>query len=152
MGTHYQGTVDEIRALDVYIKLSRASESVSYRINRHLKDYNLTISQFGVLESLHHLGPMCQSELATKILKSTGNLTMVVDHLEERGLVQRVRDSNDRRFVSVHLTEAGEALIAGMFARHAAGVAREFDVLAPEEQTQLAALCRKLGRGSGALE
>jgi len=147
MGTHFSGTSDEIRALDVYIKLSRASDSVSYRINRHLKDHNLSTSQFGVLEALLHLGPMCQSELATKILKSTGNLTMVVDHLEERGLVERRRESSDRRFVTVHLTEAGEALIAGIFAEHVAGVVREIGVLAPDEQVQLAGLCRKLGRG-----
>ena len=75
----------------------------------------MSTSQFGVLELLHHLGPMCQSELAAKILKSTGNLTMVVDHLEERGLVERRRDTGDRRFITVHLTEAGEALIGGIF-------------------------------------
>jgi MarR family 2-MHQ and catechol resistance regulon transcriptional repressor len=107
----------------------------------------LSTSQFGVLESLYHLGPMCQSELATKILKSTGNLTMVVDHLEQRGLVERQRDSSDRRFITVHLTGAGETLIAGMFAEHAAGVAREFAVLTAAEQEQLALLCRKLGKG-----
>lgn len=152
MGTHFKGTPDEIRALDVYIKLSRASDSVSTRINRHLKEFSLSTSQFGVLESLYHLGPMCQSELATKILKSTGNLTMVVDHLEERGLVQRRRDSGDRRFITVHLTGAGEALISGMFAEHAAGVLREIGVLTPEEQAQLAGLCRKLGLGAEAQE
>lgn len=148
MGTHYLGTPEEMQALDVYIKLARASDSVSYRINKHLKDHNLSTSQFGVLEALLHLGPMCQSGLATKILKSTGNLTMVIDHLEARGLVERVRGAEDRRFITVYLTPAGEALIRGIFAGHAANVVREFSVLSPEEQAQLATLCRKLGKGA----
>lgn len=73
---------------------------------------------------------------------------MVVDNLEERGLVERRRDSSDRRFITVRLTPQGEALIGGMFAEHASGVAREFSVLSSEEQTELARLCRKLGKGT----
>ena len=95
---------------------------------------------------------MCQSELATKILKSTGNLTMVVDHLEERGLVERRRDTGDRRFITVHLTRPAMALIGGIFVEHAAGVVREIAVLTAEEQMQLAGLCRKVGLGGEAPE
>ncbi|MEI2690507.1 MAG: MarR family transcriptional regulator [Anaerolineae bacterium] len=116
MGTHYQGTPDEIRALDVYIKLARAADAVTQRINSHLKEDGLTVSQFGVLEALYHLGSMCQTELASKILKSTGNLTLVIDNLERDGLVERQRDSADRRFVSVYLTPTGRQLIDRIFA------------------------------------
>jgi MarR family transcriptional regulator, 2-MHQ and catechol-resistance regulon repressor len=145
MGTHYQGTPDEIRALDVYIKLSRAADAVTQRINRHLKEDGLTVSQFGVLEALYHLGPMCQTELAGKILKSTGNLTLVIDNLERGGLVERQRDTVDRRFVSVHLTPAGEELIGRIFRPHVAGVVDTMSALTAAEQEELARLTRKLG-------
>ena len=145
MGTHYQGTPDEIRALDVYIKLSRAADAVTQRINKHLKEDGLTVSQFGVLEALYHLGPMCQTELAAKILRSTGNLTLVIDNLEQAGQVERQRDTVDRRFVTVHLTPAGEALIARIFQPHVQGVVETMSALTPQEQEELAALCRKLG-------
>ena len=81
MSTHYQGTSEERRALDLYIKLSRAAESVNQRVNRHLQEVNLTVSQFGVLEALYHLGPMTPGVLCDKILRSTGNLTLVIDNL-----------------------------------------------------------------------
>lgn len=53
----YRGSKDEIRALSLYVKLVRASESVSARIHAHLSEAGLTVSQFGVLEALLHLGP-----------------------------------------------------------------------------------------------
>jgi MarR family 2-MHQ and catechol resistance regulon transcriptional repressor len=145
MGTHYQGTKLEKDALDVYIKLSRAAGAVEARINCHLKDYGLTSSQFGVLEALYHLGPLHQHELAAKILKSSGNLTLVIDNLVKRGLVERERDETDRRYITVCLTENGHQLIGDILPHHVGYVINAIGVLTSEEQHQLAALCRKLG-------
>lgn len=131
-------------ALDAYIKLMRATESVTARINRHAISPALTMSQFGVLEALMHLGPMCQRDLAKKILKSSGNLTMVIDNLEKSGLVRRERGA-DRRYLTVHLTEAGQELIDSLFPRHAQAVCDELGVLTAVEQRELARICRKLG-------
>ena len=146
MPTHYKGSEKEKLALEVYIKLARAADSVSARINQHLAEVNLTVSQFGVLEALYHLGPMHQNRLAEKILKSTGNITMVVDNLVKRQLVERRRDPDDRRCITIHLTEAGQQLMQELFPRHVAVVVEEMEVLEREEQRQLAALCRKVGR------
>ena len=145
MGTQYQGTQTEKDALDVYIKLSRAAESVETRVNSHLKNYGLTWSQFGVLEALFHLGPLHQQDLAAKILKSSGNLTLVIDNLVKRGLVERERDQCDRRFITVCLSGAGHQLISKIFPDHVTQVVEAIGVLTPTEQRQLAQLCRKLG-------
>ncbi|NOZ79979.1 MAG: MarR family transcriptional regulator [Acidobacteria bacterium] len=145
MPTRYRGDAGERKALDAYIKLMRAAESVTARLARGIRKAGLTTTQLGVLEALLHLGPMAQCELATKQLKSPANLTTVVDNLERRGLVRRRRDPGDRRRSIVELTPEGEELIAGVFPRHAEAVARELSVLSPAEQDQLARLCRKLG-------
>jgi MarR family 2-MHQ and catechol resistance regulon transcriptional repressor len=134
---------DQQDALNVYVKLMRASNSVTTRIHGHLKDDNLTISQFGVLEALYHLGPLCQGELGVKILKSNANLTTVVDSLEKKSLVVRERFDEDRRRVTVNLTEAGRKLIARVFPRHAEIVAREFNFLTVEDKTVLAKILKK---------
>ena len=147
MPTHYQGSMSAQRALDVFIKLSRAANAVESRINRHLADADLTVSQFGVLEALHHLGSMCQRDLAQKILKSSGNITMVIDNLTKRNLVRRERDKKDRRMVFAHLTDEGKHLIETLFPGHVTIVEREMAVLSPEEQDQLQTLCRKIGLG-----
>ena len=145
MGTHYQGTKEERRALDLYIKLSRAAESVNQRVNRHLQDAHLTVSQFGVLEAIYHLGPLTPGQLCDKILRSTGNLTLVIDNLEKRRLVARRQNPEDRRSTIVELTPTGCELIVGILPLHVQTVVQEMAVLSPAEQEQLAALCRKLG-------
>ena len=143
---HYQGSPGEQRALDAYVKLMRAAESVTSRVNRQLDAAGLSISQFGVLEALYHLGPLVLSDLARKILKTSGNLTMVVDNLEKRGLAERRPEPGDRRFVRVALTAKGRKLIASLFPSHARRIAAALAALSPSEQKALAALCRKLGK------
>ena len=133
------------RSLNTYTKLMRAAESVTSRVHRVLAAPRLTISQFGVLEALHHKGPLCQKDIAAKILKSTGNITLVIDNLEKLGLVRRVRDSGDRRYLTVHLTETGTALIVKVFADVEAAIVAEFSSLTEEEQEILGSLCKKLG-------
>src|SRR5918912_1458253 len=131
MGTKYRGSAAEVRALDALIKLSRAAESTDARLAGLLDEAGLTDGQFGVLETLYHLGPLHQRELGAKLLRSSGNVTLVVDNLEKRGLVRRERGVEDRRFVTVHLTEAGRRLIARLFPRHAARITAEMNVLTP---------------------
>lgn len=133
------------RSLNTYTKLMRAAESVTSRVHRVLAAPRLTISQFGVLEALHHKGPLCQKDIAAKILKSTGNITLVIDNLEKLGLVRRVRDSEDRRYLTVHLTETGTELIAKVFTDVEAAIVAEFAALTEEEQESLGSLCKKLG-------
>jgi len=146
MPTHYQGNEQQRRALDAFIKLLRATETVTANTQRHLAAAGLTASQFGVLEALLHLGPLCQRDIGRKILKSSGNITTVIDNLEKRRLVNRRREGEDRRFVAVHLTPAGRELIAGIFPRQVEAICSEFAHLSTAEQTELARLCRKLGR------
>lgn len=145
MGTKFTGTSEEINALNLFIKLNRAAESVSARINQFILSHNLTVSQFGVLESLYHLGPMPQCDIGKKLLKTGGNMTMVIDNLEKRGLVERVRSESDRRFIQVHLTKEGNNLIQEIFPKHVSHIVKEMSILTQDEQLELSRLCKKLG-------
>jgi len=140
-------TETERRALDAYVKLRRAVNTVGAREAEVMHSAGLTESQFGVLEALLHLGPMCQREIAGKILKSAGNLTTVIDNLERRGLVVRQRGPEDRRVVTVSLTADGKRLIDKVFPRNVLVLVEAFAALSPEQQEQLAELCRRLGTG-----
>lgn len=146
MPTHYNGSADQVRALDSYIKLTRAADSINSRLNISPSMSELTISQFGVLEALLHLGPQCQNVLGSKILKSNSNMTTVIDNLEKRGLVKRERGMEDRRMITIYLTESGKALIEKVLPQHVASIAKQFEVLSPEEHVQLGEILRKLGK------
>jgi len=143
--TLYKGTRDEVRALGTFVKLVRAAESVTTRIHQHLIDAGLTVSQFGVLEALYHIGPLSQVNIAKKVLKSSGNITMVIENLEKSGLVKRERKKDDRRYYIVQLTDEGRKLIGSIFPRHAAKIMEEMMILSSTEQETLGNLCRKLG-------
>ena len=147
MPTHYQGTEEEVRALNAYINLMRAGDSVYGKVLRSLGRQGFSVSQFGVMETLHHLGPMCQKDLARKVLKTSGNLTMVVANLARRGFVKRTRGGKDQRFVTLEITPKGRKLIGEAFPAHVSGVARLMRHLEPQEQETLRELCRKLGKG-----
>ena len=135
----------EVLALSVFTKLMRAAESVSIAVHQEIIAAGLTISQFGILEALYHLGSMTQKEIGKKILKSAGNITMVIDNLEKRNLVRRTRKRDDRRSYEVNLTAEGKALIASLFPPHSKRIRNRISVLSKEEQHVLASLLKKLG-------
>jgi MarR family 2-MHQ and catechol resistance regulon transcriptional repressor len=145
MGTHYNGSRKEIDALDSYIKLIRSAESLNAKINLELKEFDLTESQFGVLDALLHLGPMKHKEIGKKILKSGGNITMVINNLERRELVQRKRGEKDKRQFIIHLTSKGKNKIQEVLPTIVKKIKKHFEVLSKEEQRELQRLCKVIG-------
>ncbi|MGH7628788.1 MAG: MarR family winged helix-turn-helix transcriptional regulator [Gemmatimonadales bacterium] len=148
MPSHHKGSAREVLALTTYIKLIRAADSVTARLAPRLAAAGLSASQFGVLEALYHLGPMHQCDLADRILKTSGNMTVVIRNLERRGLVRRVRSADDRRFILVRLSSEGDRLIRRIFPAHAAAITGEMGVLSDAAQRTLGRLCRRVGLGA----
>jgi MarR family transcriptional regulator, 2-MHQ and catechol-resistance regulon repressor len=144
MPTHYQGAKREIQALNAFIPLMRAAGSLAAAGSKFMDRRDLTPGQFGILETLLHLGPLCQRELAQKLLVTGGNITFLVDNLEKRGWVRR-RAGRDRRMSLVELTANGRRVIEKIFPQHAADVAQMMGHLTSAEQETLRRLCRKLG-------
>jgi MarR family transcriptional regulator, 2-MHQ and catechol-resistance regulon repressor len=149
MGTRYPGTPRQVLALNVYIKLMRAADSVSHRLDPRLRRYGLTESQFGVLETLFYVGSLSQRAIARKQLTSASNLTTVIDNLERAELITRRRDPSDRRKMTLTLSPGGRALIRRIFPGHVDAIVQEFAVLTPGEQVALGRLCKKLGLQTG---
>jgi MarR family 2-MHQ and catechol resistance regulon transcriptional repressor len=150
VGTHFRGAPREVLALDAYIKLTRAAESVAASLAPGLTAQGLTVSQLGVLEALWHLGPLCQRELGDKLLKSSSNVTTVIDNLEKRGLVTRQRTGEDRRVITIRLSDTGRRAIQKAFPSHVRDIVAAFAHLSAAEQRELGRLCRTLGRGLAA--
>lgn len=146
MPSHFKGRADEVLALGTFIKLARGLNAVQARVIPPLqKDYGLTESQFAVLEALHHLGPLSQGQLCSKILRSGSNVTTVVDNLERDKLVRRERDEDDRRVQIVSLTERGRSLVVSALPVHVGRLTTLMSALTKDEQRELGRLCRKLG-------
>ena len=147
MSAKFKVSKKEQEALSLIIKMTRSLDAVERKTLSHLSEVNLSVSQFGVMEALYHLGPMCQRDLARKVLKSTGNITTVIDNLEKRGVVERRRSTEDRRYIQVHLTKEGSKSIEAFFPGHMKRLVDCFSVLTAEERKELARLTKKLGLG-----
>ncbi|MEF8817287.1 MAG: MarR family winged helix-turn-helix transcriptional regulator [Salinibacter sp.] len=145
MPTHYDGTDDEERALTAYIRFARAFSTVDAQISQTFKAHDLTSGQFGVLETLYHLGPMHQGALGEKLLQSKGNISTIITNLEERDLAERRRDPEDRRYVKIHLTENGRQLIGDIFPEHVQQIVKALEALETDELETFSRLCKKLG-------
>lgn len=132
-------------ALSLYVKLSRAYQSLNKKAIENIKSFGLTAPQFSVLECLGHLGPMTLSKLSKKQLVSGGNITLIVDNLEKNNLVERIKNKTDRRTIEVKLTDKGDKLFNSIFIEHAKYITELVSILSTEEQKELSKLLKKIG-------
>jgi MarR family 2-MHQ and catechol resistance regulon transcriptional repressor len=88
---------------------------------------------------------MKQKELGKKILKSGGNITMVINNLEKRGMVQRKKGENDKRQFIINLTSTGRKTIQELLPRIVKKIKKHFEILNKEEQKELQRLCKIVG-------
>jgi len=140
------------RALKLFVVFSRAANAVNRRIVATIEGHELTPTEFGILEALHHKGPLLLGDVQKKILLSSGGVTYAVDRLAEKGLVERRECPTDRRARYAVLTPKGETLIARIFPVHAERIEDTMGVLSGKEQDELIALLRKLGFGAEAAD
>ena len=145
MPTKFKGTRAEKTALNAFIKLMRGADSLNSRLMPVIEQHGLTFSQFGVLEALYHVGPLRHTELAQKILRSGGNLTLVAKNLERNGWVKPVLSPEDRRVRRLALTPKGKSLIQRAFRDHVANLVQQMSALTAVEQDELGRLAKKLG-------
>jgi MarR family transcriptional regulator, 2-MHQ and catechol-resistance regulon repressor len=145
VATRFDGSEQEKQALDLWVKLSRSSSSVEAIVARSLVGTGVTLSQFGVLDALYHLGEMKLGTLAVKHLRSPNNMTSVVDTMERAGLVCRARQQADRRIILVSITSKGSAAFEEIWPKHLAAIVQAVDGVDDREKAVLAELLRKLG-------
>jgi len=108
---------DELQASTGYLLAWVGAES-RRRWSRMLLDRDLTPHHFGVLMSLEQLGAASQQQLSRLVGVDPRNAVPLIDLLEERGLIARAPDPEDRRRYAVSLTTTGRSTLTEL--RHAA--------------------------------
>ncbi len=127
------------------------------RVLRHsgrdaLAQWSLAPSQARALDALASDGPIRLGGLAHHLRIAPRSATEVVDQLEERGLVRREADPNDRRATIVQLTDEGTATAVAIGAVRADQARHVFDQLEPDDRAELTRLLRLLGEQTGAAD
>ena len=104
--------INDSRTKDIIFfirRLMQGAEIYNKELNRR---YSISSAQLNCLLALFENGPLPPSQVAKYMMVKSSTVTGVVDRLEQKGLVERVRNSPDRRVITIQLTEAGKNLTA----------------------------------------
>ena len=104
-----------------------------------------------VLFTLDTEGPLPMSRLAEAMDVSQASATGIVDRMEQRGLVERLRDDNDRRVVRVALSDGGRQTLGVMASERREHLAQIIDQLTDDELEGFLAGLQGMRRGREAL-
>lgn len=95
---------------DIVWAIRRLVRAVYLDTSQMSRQHGLTGSQSMVLRSLVHNGSLSSADLSRKLFVTPSNITGVIDRLEKKGLVARMRKEGDRRVSLITLTETGAEL------------------------------------------
>src|SRR5438270_2212015 len=130
----------------VWLVLWKAAQAVEAYAKRSIEHLELGGSDFAVLEALLHKGALPVNEIGRKVLLTSGSITVAVDRLEAKGLVERRASKDDRRARIVHLTKEGGRLITRAYKEHAADMEQLANAsLMKAERMTLIRLLKKIG-------
>jgi MarR family 2-MHQ and catechol resistance regulon transcriptional repressor len=129
----------------VWLVLWKAAQAVEAYAKRSIDGSELCGSDFAVLEALLHKGVLPVGDIGKKVLLTSGSMTVAIDRLEAKGLVERRASADDRRARIVHLTAEGRKLVKRAYAAHAADMERLASGLSASERATLIRLLKKIG-------
>ena len=95
---------------DIVGSIRRLIRAVSIDSVRMSRKFSLTAPQSGVMRSLNARGAISSADLSRELCVTPSNITGIIDRLEKKGLVSRIRKEDDRRVVLISLTESGATL------------------------------------------
>lgn len=131
--------------LRAHIELSRSLTKIRAKETSWLGDRDLTLPQFGILESLYHLGRLTVGQITTLTLSTPGNITVVIKNLQSKGLINAKPSEEDRRIKILEITEKGSSIIQSIFPSHVENLSGWYDnALSEDEIKTLSHLLRKL--------
>lgn len=138
--------VDQYQAQDVLVALRRIIRATDIQSKRIAKSSGLTIPQVMVLRSIGTLGDVTVKRLAEEVSLSQATVTTILNRLETRGLVVRVRSARDKRVVNARLLPEGETILHSVPALLHERFIERFDKLPILEQQSLVDTLGKLAQ------
>ncbi|MEY2194714.1 MarR family winged helix-turn-helix transcriptional regulator [Neobacillus sp. BF23-41] len=125
-----------------FLLLMQTSKGIQERIRDEMSKYNLSITEFSVLEVLFYKGKQTIQQIGNRILTSSGSMTYVIDKLEQKGIIKRNDCREDRRVIHVTLTAEGLEMMKNIMPKYQDMVNSIFEDLT-EDESELMVHCLK---------
>lgn len=129
-----------------WLRLPRVYTGIDHRTANLVKNYDLTVAQFDVIDQVGSHEGTTQQGLADSPMVTKGNVTQLLDRLEDRGLIER-RQIPGRRGKCLFLTPSGWELNRWPVPKHGAMVASEFSIISVEDRVRLNTILGQLDCG-----
>ncbi|PHM51633.1 MarR family winged helix-turn-helix transcriptional regulator [Xenorhabdus sp. KK7.4] len=124
-------------------RLCRANKIIEQRLQATFKTFDLSAIEFDILATLRrHNSPITPTEMYQSVMLTSGAMSTRIEHMVQRGLVERAANDKDRRSCKVSLTSEGRALIDKAVESHLENSRAILSALSNEQQEQLAMLLR----------
>lgn len=128
----------------VLTSLRRVIRAIDLHSKQLVKTASVTGPQLRLLQLIRSKGDATSSELSDAMSLSQATVTSILDRLEDRGLIERIRSQTDKRKVHPRLTEPGEALLNRAPAALQDSFVRKFDQLQSWEQHMIIASLQRV--------
>jgi MarR family 2-MHQ and catechol resistance regulon transcriptional repressor len=132
------------QALKTFFTIGNTSNILIEKANEYIKKTGLSPTQFSIIDVLGHNGSLKISEIYSKILIKSGNKTMILDSLENKGMIKRVYSKNDRREIIIELTSAGQKFFDKNHKGYSEFIEDSVSNLSQSEQKEVVALLTKI--------
>ena len=98
---------------EAQLSIGRTDAVLSDALERMLKPFGISVTQYNVLRILRGAGPdgLCRNEVRDRLLTRMPDVTRLLDRMEDAGLISRTRSTEDRRLVTTRLTKRGRELV-----------------------------------------
>ena len=103
--------LDKNMAVKSMVVMRKAFRTIDAKVSETFKEFNLTPTQFGVMDILNAKGRMKIGELIDCMLATSGNMTVVIKNMEKKGWLIRKACQTDKRAFEIDLTDEGRRII-----------------------------------------
>ncbi|MCY9197765.1 MarR family transcriptional regulator [Bacillus atrophaeus] len=133
---------------DIQLSLQTLFQKIQPEMVDSMEKQGVTPAQLFVLASLKKHGSCKISEIAERMEVKPSAVTLMVDRLEQKNLVVRKHDTEDRRVINISLTAEGDKKFEDILTGRKAILARYLSFLTEEELLQAAQITQKLAQAA----
>src|SRR6266700_7341719 len=127
-------------AVLAWMRLARVFQKIDHASVALLREWKLNVAQFDVLAQVGSARDITQQELANRLLVTKGNISQLLDRMEQRGLLKRCQEGRSN---TIALTEVGQQLYHQAVPYQEEMIMQQFSALSAEEMEHLLHLLRK---------
>ena len=133
------------KELKPMIVMFKAYQALIELIKKDIKNTGFAFNEFTVLEVIYHKKRITVTDIKEKVLVASSSLTYILDKLEKKGLIKRLKSEFDKRIIYVELTNDGVRISDEIFPKHYEVLKKVFNVLKEDEKNMLTDLIKKVG-------